>query len=108
MCVDNLGPLIANVTTLGATGFVYIGQGSIRGRLQTHWRNAVIHTRDGSPQQRALTSDGMREYSSVTGPWLSHQRLELETDLIAAHILSSGVVPRPSSLVTPSTPSPGR
>ena len=30
--------------------------------------------------------------------WLAHQRLELETDLIAAHILATGNVPAVQSL----------
>jgi hypothetical protein len=67
---------------------IYIGQGKIRGRLQAHWRKAVARGSDGSAQHLAFASAGELEYSYIAGSWLSHQRLELETDLIAAHILS--------------------
>jgi len=36
---------------------------------------------------------GALEFSYVAGDWETHERLELETDLIAAHVLTLGRVP---------------
>ena len=45
------------------------------------------------PQDRTLREHSPLAFSAVTGAWESHQRLELETDLIGAHILALGRVP---------------
>lgn len=68
---------------------LYIGEGLIAGRLLTHWRK-----RHGdNPQGRVFGRAVRVEASWVGGPWLPHQREELETDLIAAHVLSAGLPP---------------
>jgi len=45
-------------------------------------------------RQRGILSDAAPlEYSWVQGPWLKHQRLELETDLIGAFVLTTRAAP---------------
>jgi hypothetical protein len=70
---------------------LYIGQGKVRQRLSMHQRGAVTAAnkrgyifRDAAPL----------EYSWVLNDrWLEPQLLELENDLIAAHILVMGAAP---------------
>jgi hypothetical protein len=72
-----------------STGLLYIGEGRIRDRLRAHSRKVGEQTQQG----RVLASKGPLEYSTVMAEWQTHQRLELETDLIAAHTLAFGVPP---------------
>jgi hypothetical protein len=58
----------------------------------THHRKTVDAT-SVRLQDRVLQQHMPLEYSAVAGPWSGNQRLELETDLIAAHILKLGSVP---------------
>jgi hypothetical protein len=74
-----------------AEGLVDIGQGSIRARLDTH-RRKTLDPASARAQRQVLRQQGPLEFSAVTGSWEHHQRLELETDLIAAHILELGIV----------------
>lgn len=70
---------------------LYVGQGMIGPRLGAHMRKAVI---DGHEQGKLFAGQRRLECSWVRNDaWLSHQRLELENDLIAAHILTVGTVP---------------
>ena len=70
-------------------GLLYIGEGRIRDRLRIHLRKLIQHT----PQGRVLVMNVPLEYSTVFDDWRPHQRLELETDLIAAHTLAFGAPP---------------
>jgi hypothetical protein len=48
----------------------------------------------GHPQADVFTAAGQMECSWVLNEaWLSHQRLELECDLIGAHVLATARVP---------------
>lgn len=75
-----------------ADGLVYIGEGATRARLDTH-RRKTLDPASTRTQHQVLRQYGPLEFSTVAGPWEPHQRLELETDLIAAHILELGIVP---------------
>ena len=73
-----------------AERLVYIGEGAIRVRLLAH--AAKLNT--ASAQADALRASAPLAFSLVSGPdWLRHQRLELETDLIAAYVLATRQVP---------------
>jgi hypothetical protein len=64
---------------------MYIGQGSISARLLAH----LMKARDPRNEQGRVFAAGARLECSwvVNDAWLVHQRLELENDLIAAHVL---------------------
>ncbi len=69
---------------------VYIGEGNVRDRVRTH----AAKLRHTSPQGKALAAAAPLEYSAVLNPdWLPHERLELETDLVAAHTIAFGAPP---------------
>ncbi len=71
-------------------GLLYVGQGALRARLRRH----VAKVRDqDDPQGGIFAAAPALACSWVIGDWLPHQRLELENDLIAAHILTTGGVP---------------
>jgi len=72
------------------SGLAYIGEGSIGGRVRTHL--AKLRAPD-HPQGRLLGTLAPLEVSWVEGAWECHQRLELENDLIAAHVLAEGRPP---------------
>ena len=69
---------------------LYVGEGRIRPRL-THHRQSARNL--GNRQAAILAAQDRLECSWVVGGWLDHQRLELENDLIAAHVLETGSVP---------------
>lgn len=64
---------------------VYLGEGRLRTRLATHATKVTT----SSPQGEAFRRAAPLRYSLITGPWPRHQRLELETDLIAACVLAN-------------------
>lgn len=70
---------------------LYIGQGIVPARPLAH----LAKVRDlGHEQGRVFAAHTRFECSWVLNEnWLSHHRLELENDLIAAHMLSTGKVP---------------
>jgi len=71
----------------GDERIVYIGEGTIAPRLAAHQRSASTAR---SPQGQALSAARPLTVSWVINPaWEGHQRLELETDLIAAWVLAS-------------------
>jgi hypothetical protein len=74
-------------------GLVYIGEGAIPSRLRIHAAKANAQPDEATPQQRVFLASGPLEYSYVEGEWETHQRLELENDLIAAHLLTTDTVP---------------
>lgn len=67
-------------------GLTYVGEGAIRKRLETHRRKTLDST-SARLQDRVLQQHRPLQFSALTGPWERHQRLELETDLIGAHVL---------------------
>jgi hypothetical protein len=73
------------------TRLLYVGEGLIRSRLAAH----LAKTGDpNSGQGRIFNEAAPLECSWVINEdWLSHQRLELEVDLIAAHVLVMGEGP---------------
>jgi len=74
-----------------AATLLYIGQGVIAARLSAH----LLKTRNRANQQGAIFKAQRRlEYSyAVSDTWSTLHRLELETDLIAGHVLSTRTVP---------------
>lgn len=68
---------------------IYVGQGTISQRLARHDTKA----RDPLHRQSLLFAGEDLHCSWVGGNWLSHQRLELENDLIANHMMRHGVPP---------------
>ena len=75
----------------GQPGLAYIGEGAITGRVRAHLAKLRLQ---GHEQGQVLAALGPLQVSWVEGPWVSHQRLELENDLIASHILVEGRPPR--------------
>ncbi len=75
----------------GSTQLLYIGQGRVRARLCAHGQKvlAADHV-----QGQIFAGASRLECSCVLSEsWLPHQLLELENDLIAAHIVATGAVP---------------
>jgi hypothetical protein len=72
-------------------GLLYIGEGLVAARLVAHLRKARL---SDHPQGKVFQSAERLECSWVLNEeWLSHQRLELECDLIGAHLVVMGTVP---------------
>jgi hypothetical protein len=72
-------------------GLKYLGQGSIAQRLLAHLAKTRV---PDHPQGQLLTAAAPLECSWVVNDkWLSHQRLELENDLIASHLFVTGEIP---------------
>jgi hypothetical protein len=70
---------------------LYIGQGVIGARLVAHVRKRSDLT---NPQGGIFGSVRRLECSYVVNDaWEDHQRLEVENDLVAAHVISAGSVP---------------
>lgn len=70
---------------------LYIGQGRIAARLLVH---LAKRSRQDRAQGQTIAVQTRLECSWVANDkWLPHQRLELENDLIAAHMLRIGEVP---------------
>ena len=75
----------------GEPTLVYVGQGRIADRLRDHLKKGST---SGHSQQGHFHEPDSLEVSWVlSGEWLDHQRLELENDLIAAHVLAFGCPP---------------
>ncbi|HJZ54037.1 MAG TPA: hypothetical protein VKE74_03735 [Gemmataceae bacterium] len=73
------------------SGLLHVGEGLVAARLLAHWKK----TRTPGDSQGGVFGSGRRlECSWVrNNGWLSHQRLELECDLIGAHLLATSTVP---------------
>jgi hypothetical protein len=70
---------------------IYVGEGRIRARLMVHWTKAVSGV---GTQGRVFLAAAPLEASWVLhSAWHHHERLELESDLIADHLLTTGHVP---------------
>ena len=70
---------------------IYIGEGSITSRLKMH---AAKARRALLPQEVVFANAQRLEASWVAcSTWAAHQREELETDLIAAFTLATGMPP---------------
>jgi hypothetical protein len=74
-------------------GLVYVGEGRMSQRLGVHLGKARVDRPTATAQQLVFADSLEPEYSYVSGAWEAHQRLELETDLIAAHVLRLGRPP---------------
>jgi hypothetical protein len=75
----------------GESGLLYVGQGKVTARLAAHLNKC---RRLGHRQGRIFAASAGVECSWVLGAgWMPHQRLELENDLIAAHLLATARVP---------------
>jgi hypothetical protein len=73
------------------SGLLYVGEGVVAARLLSHRRKT---RKPGDPQGDVFGSAERLECSWVLNEgWLPHQRLELECDLIGAHLLVTGTVP---------------
>jgi hypothetical protein len=70
---------------------LYVGQGKIPDRPLAHLAKAAVSEHG---QGRIFAAQARWECSwIINNDWLSHQRLELENDLIAAHVLETGTIP---------------
>jgi hypothetical protein len=96
LCRDTTYPSAAaqglyRIRDAAAPGLLYIGEGAVRARLLCHWRKTC---KPGDPQGDVFGAAERLECSWVLNEtWLPHQRLELECDLIGAHVLVTGAVP---------------
>jgi len=83
------GDSLYRIRGRGDDKLVYVGEGRVGKRLGDHIKKG----RDpASPQGRFFAASGLQA-SWVMGSWMTHQRLELECDLIAAHVLATGAPP---------------
>jgi hypothetical protein len=73
-------------------GLLYIGEGAIFNRFRSHGRKA--RNPQDEPGRIFAQAKSLECSWVVNNAWLAHQRLELETDLIAAHVLTTQSVPR--------------
>lgn len=74
----------------GQAELIYIGQGLVRARLLAH----LLKGKQPTHRQSALFTRALECSWVIGSAWLPHQRLELENDLIAAHVLAAGTIPR--------------
>lgn len=70
-------------------GLLYIGQGRVSIRLGLHQRK----TNDPAERQSEIFAGPLECSWVLNDDWYTHQRLELENDLIAAYMLVTGTVP---------------
>lgn len=87
---SSLGSGLYRLRGGGQSGLAYIGEGAISKRVRAHL--AKVRSA-GHEQGQVLASVGPLAVSWVEGGWVSHQRLELENDLIASHVLVEGRPP---------------
>jgi hypothetical protein len=72
-------------------GLLYVGEGLVADRLDSHWRKT---RKQGNPQGNVFRAAGRLECSwTLYDGWLPHQRLELECDLIGSHLLMQEAAP---------------
>jgi hypothetical protein len=70
---------------------VFVGEGLVRSRLAQHAARARTAK---NAQGEVFAGAGALERSwALNGSWAGHQRLELENDLIASHLLATRKVP---------------
>ncbi len=75
----------------GHGALLYVGQGLIASRLLAHLAKTRVF---GHTQGQLFAAAAPLACSWVVNDaWLSHQRLELENDLIASHLLVTGAIP---------------
>jgi hypothetical protein len=78
------------LTLAGDSTLVYVGQGSIATRIRDHLAKGSIR---GHRQQRAFADERLScSYVEIPDA-LRHHRLELEMDLIGAHVVAIGAPP---------------
>lgn len=73
------------------SALLYVGQGRIRSRLIAHYFKAQHQT----GEQGRIFGSSSSLYCSwvINNSWLMHERLELENDLIAGHLLYTHKIP---------------
>ena len=75
----------------GQPTLLYVGEGKIGNRVGAHLNKK---SKPNHPQGELIASARSLMFSYVIGPdWHRHQRLELENDLIASHVLAHGLRP---------------
>src|SRR5262249_13877991 len=74
-----------------APGLVYVGEGAVTGRLVSHRMKGASTTHR---QAQVFSSPEIECSWVLNDSWRRHQRQELETDLIAAHVLTLGFPPQ--------------
>jgi len=90
-CAGLEGTGLYRVRSVGSPLLLYVGEGRIRARLLAH-RHKVSNV--GHAQGTIFREAGSLEASWIENDvWHGHQRLELETDLIAAHLLAIAWLP---------------
>src|SRR5690606_38464891 len=82
---------------------VYVGEGMIGSRLKSHLAKRRI---GDHAQGRLFASSALAGSWVVNETWEPFQRLEFETDLIAAHVVSTGVLPAAQFLGNRREPAP--
>jgi hypothetical protein len=90
-CPLDTAPGLYRIRDAARPGLLYVGEGFVAARLHCHWRK----TRKPRDAQGDVFGSAERlECSWVLNEgWLTHQRLELECDLIGSHLLVTGTVP---------------
>jgi hypothetical protein len=81
------------IRSRGSDGLLYIGEGVLQHRLHAHLLKCCAGRPSRTRQELVFAEAKDPEFAYVAGEWHAHQRLELETDLIAAHLLALGRVP---------------
>ena len=89
MCAAGRG--LYRIRAAGAPTLLYVGEGVIADRIAAHLKKLAL---PDHAQGQLLRDAGPLEASYVRhDAWHGHQRLEVENDLIAAHVLEHGAQP---------------
>ncbi len=79
------------IRAAGGSGLLYVGEGAISDRLREHLKKRTIPEH---AQGKIFREAGTLEVSCVVNAhWKKNQLVELENDLIAAHVLVKGAPP---------------
>lgn len=91
-CLDKAAMGLYRIASSDRGVLIYVGEGNVYSRLMAHSKKA-----DRPDQQQGAVFQRYAPLSCswvVNNDWERHQRLELETDLIGAHVLHAGCMPR--------------
>lgn len=79
------------IRAAGTPTLLYVGEGAIKGRVHAHLQKMSL---PGHAQGQLLRDAGVLEASFIREDgWHTNQRLEIENDLIAAHVLEHRTQP---------------